>query len=79
MGVPVVTMNYGGMAELVEDGKTGGLAKEATAEAVAEAIRAAMAEPCHSTLRENCEKIRDSIMGIREYCEILVEKYKSLQ
>ena len=79
MGVPVVTMNYGGMAELVEDGKTGTLAKEATAEAVAEAIKTAMAEPCHSALREACKPLRNSIMGIREYCEILMEQYKSLQ
>ena len=38
MGVPVVTMNSGGMAELVEDGKTGALINEPTPEAVAAGI-----------------------------------------
>ena len=38
MGVPVVTMNSGGMAELIKDGVTGTLAKEPTPEELAAKI-----------------------------------------
>ncbi len=79
MGVPVVTMNSGGMAELVEDGKTGVLVKAPTAEAVAEAIGACMDDPAfHQTLRVNCEEEGKKIMEVGEYSRILIEKYHEL-
>ena len=39
MGVPVITMNSGGMAELVEDGVTGTLINQPTPDGVADAVR----------------------------------------
>ena len=79
MGVPVVTMNSGGMAELVEDGKTGGLAFEPTPEAVAETIRKCLDEEYYQSLKANCQQISEDIMGVREYCEILLQKYIDLK
>lgn len=79
MGVPVVTMNYGGMAELVEDGKTGALASAATAEAVAAAVRKCLEdEAYYKTLKANCEALGARIMGVSEYCGILLAEYKKL-
>ena len=78
-GVPVITMNSGGMAELVEDGKTGALVGEPTPEAVAEAIRRCFEdEEYYNTLKKNCETMRDKIIGVSEYSDIVIEKYKEL-
>ena len=79
MGVPVVTMNYGGMAELVEDGKTGVLASAPTPESVAEAINQCLSnEECYKTIKANCETIGKNIMGVAEYCDILTKQYSNL-
>lgn len=78
-GVPVITMNSGGMAELVEDGKTGALINEPTAEAVAAAIKRCFEdEEYYKTLKENCETMRDKIIGVSEYCDAVIEKYQDL-
>ena len=53
-GVPVITMNCGGMAELIEDGKTGLLIKEPTSEATAQAINKCFEdEEFYSILKQN--------------------------
>ena len=78
MGVPVVTMNYGGMAELVQDGKTGVLAKEPTAKALAEAIEKCTDDEFYKTLKQNCEEISYSIMDVTDYCNVLTDKYNDL-
>ena len=79
MGVPVVTMNYGGMAELVEDGKTGVLASAPTPEAVAEAVKKCFdQEEYYQTLKTNCETKSKDIMGVTEYCDILIQQYQNL-
>ena len=78
-GVPVITMNSGGMAELVEDGKTGALVGEPTPEAVAEAIKRCFEdEEYYNTLKENCETMREKIIGVSEYSNIVIEKYNEL-
>ena len=78
MGVPVVTMNYGGMAELVEDGKTGVLAY-ATPESVAEAVKKCLGnKEYYKTLKTNCETKGKNIMGVTDYCDILIQKYINL-
>lgn len=80
LGVPVVTMNYGGMAELVKDGVTGALASESTAESVAEEIKKIMEnESYHSTLRQNCIKEREHILTVEQYCDILIDKYNEVK
>lgn len=78
-GVPVITMNSGGMAELVEDGKTGALINEPTPEAVAEAIRRCFEdEDYYNVLKQNCETMRDKIIGVSEYSDIVIDKYNDL-
>ena len=79
MGVPVVTMNYGGMAELVEDGKTGVLASSPTPESVAEAVKKCLGnKEYYKTLKTNCETNGKNIMGVTEYCDILIHQYNNL-
>lgn len=78
-GVPVITMNSGGMAELVEDGKTGVLINEPTAEAIADAIKKCFEdEAFYATLQQNCEKLRERIIEVGDYCDVLTEKYQDL-
>ena len=78
MGVPVVTMNYGGMAELVEDGKTGVLA-EPTPESVAKAIKKCLDDTeYYETLKINCETKVKNIMDVTEYSGILIHQYNNL-
>ncbi|MBE7019082.1 MAG: glycosyltransferase [Ruminococcaceae bacterium] len=79
MGVPVITMNHGGMAELIEDGVTGILVKESTPQEFAAGLQRALAsdEYCNS-LRENCKNAREQILSVEEYAKILMEEYKKL-
>ena len=77
--VPVITMNSGGMAELVEDGKTGLLIKEPTAEATAQAINKCFEdEEFYSILKQNCEKRKDEIIEVGDYADILLDKYQQI-
>ncbi len=78
-GVPVITMNSGGMAELVEDGKTGLLVNEPTAEAIAEAIRKCFDDDeFYSRIKANCEERGKEIMEVGDYCDILLGKYQEI-
>jgi len=79
LGVPVVTMNSGGMAELVKDRVTGSLVSEPTPEGIAEKIRETLQnEEYYNTLKENCEKEKDNILSIESYADILIEEYEKL-
>lgn len=79
MGVPVVTMNSGGMAELVKDGVTGTLVNEPTPECIALKIKETIEnEDYYKTIRENCKKERDNILSVESYCDILVGEYEKL-
>jgi len=79
LGVPVVTMNSGGMAELVKDGVTGTLVDIPTPERIAEKIKLMMDnDEYYSNLKENCKRERKSILSIESYCDILLEKYSDL-
>lgn len=78
MGVPVITMNSGGMAELVEDGVTGTLINQPTPEGVADAVRKTMEDEEHyKMLRENC-KNQENILFVDKYCDILINKYNEI-
>ena len=78
-GVPVITMNSGGMAELVEDGKTGLLINEPTPEATAGAINKCFEdEEFYSSLKQNCERRKDEIIEVGDYANILIEKYQQI-
>ncbi len=79
VGVPVVTMNYGGMAELVNDGVTGALVKEATPRAIASTLRKTIEdEEYYNNIRENCKKEKDNILSVEDYCDILIKEYEKL-
>ena len=79
MGVPVVTMNSGGMAELVKDGVNGSLVNEPTAEGIAEKLRETLEnEEFYNTLKDNCKNERDNILSVESYADILVGEYKKL-
>lgn len=79
MGVPVVTMNHGGMAELVETGKNGYLIPQVTPEAFAEVLEKCMDESYYKTLKANCQAMAENVMGVEEYCRILTQKYNELK
>ena len=79
MGVPVVTMRNGGMAELIKDGVTGVLVDEPTPEAMAAGLKGAVEnEEYYNTLKENCKKEKDNIFSVEEYTDILVKEYEKL-
>jgi len=79
MGVPVMTVNNGGMAELVKDGVTGMLVDDPTPEKIAEKLREAMEdEAYYNNLAENCKKERENIFSVETYCDILMKEYEKL-
>lgn len=79
LGVPVVTMNSGGMAELVKDKVTGSLVSSPTPEGIAEKIKETLqSEEYYSALKENCKKEKDNILSIESYTDILIEEYEKL-
>ncbi len=79
MGVPVVTMNSGGMAELVKDGVTGTLVNEPTPHGIAEKIKATLEnEDYYNTLEQNCKNEKDNILSVESYANILFEEYERL-
>lgn len=79
MGVPVITVNSGGMAELVKDGVTGTLINDPTPEGIAAKIRETLEnEEYYSVLRENCKNEKNNILGVDSYCEILMKEYERL-
>jgi len=79
LGVPVVTMNSGGMAELVKDGFTGTLVNEPTPEGIAEKLQETLEnEDYYNTLKENCKDEKDNILSVEDYAEILIREYEKL-
>lgn len=79
MGVPVVTMNSGGMAELVKDGVTGTLVNDPTPQGVAEKIKETIEnKEYYNTLSENCKNEKDNILSIENYADILIGEYEKL-
>ena len=79
MSVPVITMNSGGMAELVKDGVTGSLVSDATPEGIADKIRQIMENTeYYNNLKENCKNEKENIQSVETYCDILIEKYKQI-
>ena len=79
MGVPVVTMNSGGMAELVKDRVTGSLVSDPTPQGIANKLRETIEnEEYYTHLKENCKLEKDNILSVETYCEILMEEYQKL-
>lgn len=79
MGVPVVTMNNGGMAELIKDGVTGILVNESTPKDLAKGLKRALDNQDYcATLSENCKKERENLFSVETYCDILMKEYEKL-
>lgn len=79
MGVPVVTMNSGGMAELVKDGVTGTLVDEPTPEGIALKLKETIEnEDYYKTIKENCKNQKDNILSVKTYADILIKEYEKL-
>ena len=79
LGVPVVTMNSGGMAELVKDGVTGALVNEPTPRGIADKIKEIMEnEDLYSAIKENLKNEKDNILSVESYADILIEEYERL-
>ena len=79
LGVPVVTMNSGGMAELVKDGVTGTLVTEPTPEGIALKLKETIEnEDYYNSLKENCKNEKDNILSVETYADILIKEYEKL-
>lgn len=79
MGVPVVTLNSGGMAELIQDGVTGTLLDNPGPEEMARKLKATIDdEDYYRTLRENCRQAKDHILSVEDYADILIKEYEKL-
>ena len=77
LGTPVVTVNAGGMAELVEDRVTGLLLKEATGDCLAETLKTALADPqLLARMRGACLERRDEMVTLERYCDQLEALYQ---
>ena len=72
LGTPIIASNLGGIPELIEDGKTGRIVKDMTADCLADVIHETMAnQTLLNVMHENCLKKRDTLISIQEYCERL--------
>ena len=79
MGVPVVTMNNGGMAELIKDGVTGILVNEPSPKEMASSLKRALEnEEYYKTLKENCKIEKDNILSVEDYADILIGEYEKI-
>ncbi len=79
MGVPVVTMNSGGMAELVTDGVTGTLVDEPTPQGIAKKLKETLEnEEYYRVLSDNCKNAKDHIFSVETYAEMLIKEYEKL-
>lgn len=75
-GVPAVTQNFGGMAELVSDGETGVLSKEPTPEAFSAAIKKALCDKEKlAEMKKNCNEEAKNSIDINDYCEKVTDIY----
>lgn len=78
-GVPVITMNSGGMAELVDDGKTGLLIDTPVASEVAKAIRKCFEDKqLYCNLLEHCKHRKEQIIEVGAYCDMVIRQYQEL-
>lgn len=79
-GVPSVTMNMGGMAELVRDHETGVLARSTAAEDFAAAVREILSDPAAlARMKENCRAAAQRAMTIDRYCKEVLQIYQTVR
>ena len=79
LGTPVITANYGGMKELVEDGKTGILVDRMEKNDLKKSISNLYNEDSKvKEMSQNCIDARNSMISMEEYCRNLIGIYKEV-
>lgn len=79
LGVPVITVNQGGMAELVQDGVTGMKISAADSALLAEAVgKIWNDESLRETLSKNCLDSGEKLISLPEYCDKLMTLYNDV-
>lgn len=79
LGTPVITANFGGMAELVEDGTDGIRIKELSANALAQAVKDLLSDDGKIiTMSENCLAKRGTMMTLESYTDRMEQIYNKL-
>ena len=77
LSVPAVTMNMGGMAELVENGQTGILAKSVNPCAFAAATADILSDGKRlEQMKENCKRQAEKLLTVDKYCDKILSLYK---
>ena len=78
-GIPVITANYGGMKELVEDGKTGILLDKIDAKTLKESISKLYND--NEKIKQmsiNCLLKRKNMINIDKYVNLLLKEYRGV-
>ena len=79
LGTPVITANFGGMAELVEDGTDGIRIKELSANALARVLKTLLSDDGKIiTMSENCLAKRSTMMTLESYTDRMEQIYNKL-
>lgn len=79
LGTPVITANYGGMKELVEDDKTGLLVDKIDVDSLKRSIELLYKnDEKLNIMKENCIAKRSKMVSIEQYCSQLMEIYKKV-
>lgn len=76
LGTPVISVNMGGMAELIKDGITGKLIEHADGRELAAAVSSLINDDVKlEEMRRNCLELRDDMITIDRYCRYLEDIY----
>ena len=79
LSVPSVTMNMGGMAELVQDHVTGVLSKSVSPEDFAAAIKDILSdEDALEQMKLHCKEVSQNAITLGGYCDRLIQIYQSV-
>ena len=79
LGTPVITANYGGMRELVENNKTGLLIDKIDVANLKKAIESLYNnKEKMEEMKENCIAKRAKMISMEQYCNKIIELYKEV-
>ena len=80
LGTPVITANYGGMKELVDDYETGMLANKINIEELKEKIiKLYFNSELLEKMKKKCIQKRYDFILLDKYCEIILDLYKEIK
>lgn len=79
LGTPVITANYGGMKELVEDNETGVLVENINKESLKQAIQNLNNnQKLIDKMFENCMNKRKDMISLGQYCDEILKIYNQV-